>query len=102
MCTVNSKKRYSDLPERPTPRPRQHDPTIVKIEKIPEKQKKKRTTIQIPSFYAVKEPSSLLKKRLKSFIQNTLVKKNIDAESQDILKACTDHINAYSKTPFSL
>lgn len=97
---MNSKKRNSDLPEKP--RSRQPDPTIVKIEKISAKQKKKHTTMQMPSFHAVTEPSSLLKKRFKSFIQDNLVKKNTDAGNQDILEACTDHINAYGKAFFFL
>lgn len=93
-CAIeHSKKRYSDLPEKP------RSSTTVQIEKIPEKRPKERTALHLPLFHTVAAPSSSLKRRLRLFVDDNLVKKKRDRSrgTQAILKSCIDHIHAYGK-----
>ncbi|CAO3656734.1 unnamed protein product [Mucor fragilis] len=84
----HSKRRYSDLPERP------RSNATIHIEKIPEKTPKQ---LHLPVFCPMSVPSSSLKRRLQLFVDDNLTKKKRDQSrgAQEILETCVDHINAY-------
>ncbi|GAN02152.1 hypothetical protein MAM1_0017d01593 [Mucor ambiguus] len=94
-CAIElSKKRYSDLPERP------RSNATINIEKIPEKRPKQRTVpLHLPTFCTEKVPSSSFKRRFQLFVDDNLIKRKRDHSSaaQDILDTCVDHIYAYGK-----
>ncbi|CAO0792094.1 unnamed protein product [Mucor circinelloides] len=91
-CAIeHSKKRYSDLPEKP------RSSTTVQIEKIPEKRPKEHTALHLSLFHTVTAPSSSLKRRFRLFVDDNLGKKKRDHSrgTQAILESCIDHIHAY-------